>query len=476
MAGESLQSCPAFFNSSLENLNMSQKTERTQNFTSGPILIQLVRFSIPVLFALLLQATYGAVDLLIVGQFATSADVSAVATGSNIMLTLTGPISSFAMGITVLLGQQIGRGDGKRGGRTIGAGITLFAFLGLALTAVLVLLTPQICSLMHAPAEAFSRTVSYVRICGGGVLVILAYNLIGSIFRGIGDSRTPLAAVAIACVFNIAGDLFLVRYAGLGAAGAAIATVAAQALSVLISLILIRRHKLPFSFSWKLIRVDGRIWKSLTTLGLPLAVSDLLVGLSFMIIQAIVNSLGLIPSAGIGVAEKVCAFIMLVPSAFMQSVAAFTAQNVGAGRYDRATRALRYGILTSLAVGVFMGLFSFIRGDLLCSIFSKDPEVVLAGADYLKSYAIDCVLTPIFFVFIGYYNGLGQTRFVMIQGLVSAFGVRVPVSYLMSRVRPVSLFKIGLATPCSSLLQIVMSFLFMGHLKRKYPNAGKTPE
>ncbi len=450
--------------------HMKQKNGSAQNFTSGPILSQLIRFSIPVLFALLLQATYGAVDLLIVGQFASSADVSAVATGSNIMITLTGPISSFAMGITVLLGQQIGRGDGERGGKTIGGGITLFICLGFALTAVLVLLTPQVCTLMHSPKEAFDRTVSYVRICGGGVLVIIAYNLLGSIFRGIGDSRTPLVAVAIACVFNIAGDLFLVRNAGLGASGAAIATVAAQALSVVISLILIRRHELPFSFSWKLIHINGQIWKAITTLGLPLAVSDLLVGLSFMIIQAIVNSLGLIPSAGIGVAEKVCAFIMLVPSSFMQSVAAFTAQNVGARRYDRATKALRYGILASLAVGVFMGLLTFIRGDLLCAIFSKDPEVVLAGADYLKSYAIDCVLTPIFFVFIGYYNGLGQTRFVMLQGIISAFGVRVPVSYFMSRLRPVSLFKIGLATPCSSVLQIVMCLLFMAHLKRKYPD------
>ena len=193
-----------------------------------------------------------------------------------------------------------------------------------------------------------------------------------------------------------------------------------------------------------------------------------------MIIQAIVNSLGLIPSAGIGVAEKVCAFIMLVPSSFMQSVAAFTAQNVGAGRYDRATKALRYGILTSLSVGVFMGLLTYFRGDLLCAIFSKDPEVVLAGADYLKSYAIDCVLTPIFFVFIGYYNGLGQTRFVMLQGITSAFGVRVPVSYFMSRLRPVSLFKIGLATPCSSVLQIVMSLLFMAHLRKDRGNGAAT--
>ena len=301
-----------------------------------------------------------------------------------------------------------------------------------------------------------------------GVLIIVAYNLIGSIFRGIGDSKTPLVAVLIACILNIFGDLFLVAFCHLGAAGAAIATVAAQAVSVVISLLLIRRQTLPFDFGIKMIRADRDIWRRITTLGLPLAVSDLLVGISFMIIQAIVNSLGLVPSAGIGVAEKVCAFIMLVPSSFMQSMAAFTAQNLGAGKTKRALRAVYYGIAASLAAGVVIGVFTFFRGDLLCSIFSKDPEVILAGADYLRSYAIDCLFTAIFFVFIGYYNGLGLTRFVMAQGIISAFGVRVPVSYLMSKRVPVSLFHIGLATPCSSLLQIVMCIGCLIWLKKKH--------
>ena len=446
---------------------MNAHAQSTHNFTEGPILSKLIRFSGPVLFALLLQATYGAVDLLVVGQFASSADVSAVATGSNIMMTLTGPLSSFAMGITVLLGRQIGSGNGKQGGRTAGAGIALFTLLGLILTLVLAVFSEGITSLMHAPAEAFGQTASYVRICGCGILIIVFYNLIGSIFRGIGDSKTPLFAVSVACVFNILGDLFLVAVCHLGAAGAAIATVFAQAVSVLISLVLIRRQSLPFDFSIRMVRMNKKIWGQITTLGLPLAVSDLLVGLSFMIIQAIVNSLGLVPSAGIGVAEKVCAFIMLVPSSFMQSMAAFTAQNLGAGKTGRALKAVYYGIAASLTAGVLIGVFTFFRGDLLCGIFSKDPQVIAAGADYLRSYAIDCLFTAIFFVFIGYYNGLGLTRFVMIQGIVSAFGVRVPVSYLMSRRVPVSLFHIGLATPCSSLLQIIMCLVCLAWLKKK---------
>lgn len=448
---------------------MSTGIQESHDFTTGSILPKLIRFSVPVLFALLLQATYGAVDLMVVGQFASSADVSAVATGSNIMLTLTGPLSSFAMGITVLLGQQIGRGEGEKGGSIVGAGLTLFILLGSVLTFILAGFPDAITSAMHAPEAAFMQTSGYVRICGAGVLVIVAYNLIGSIFRGIGDSRTPLIAVLIACIFNIAGDLFLVAVCGLGARGAAIATVAAQGVSVLISLAFIRRQVLPFSFSRKMICADVAVWRRITVLGLPLAISDLLVGLSFMIIQAIVNSLGLVPSAGIGVAEKVCAFIMLVPSSFMQSMAALTAQNIGAGKGKRALQALRYGIGASLAAGAVIGVFSFFRGDLLCGIFSKDPQVILAGADYLRSYAIDCLFTAIFFVFIGYYNGLGLTRFVMLQGIISAFCVRVPVSWFMSRIRPVSLFYIGLATPCSSLLQIIMCLTCLAWLKRRKP-------
>ena len=463
MAGMCLQSVRSF----LLGDEMNSKAQDAHDFTTGSILPKLIRFSVPVLFALLLQATYGAVDLMVVGQFATSADVSAVATGSNIMMTLTGPLSSFAMGITVLLGQQIGSGDGRNGGRIIGAGITLFILLGSVLPAILVGFPDAIATAMHAPEAAFLQTSGYVRICGAGVLVIVAYNLIGSIFRGIGDSKTPLIAVLIACIFNVAGDLFLVAACGLGARGAAIATVAAQGISVLISLVLIRKQPLPFSFSRKMICVNTGIWRRITALGLPLAVSDLLVGLSFMIIQAIVNSLGLVPSAGIGIAEKVCAFIMLVPSSFMQSMAALSAQNIGAGKGKRALLALRYGISASLAAGAVIGVFSFFRGDLLCSIFSNDPEVILAGADYLKSYAIDCLFTAIFFVFIGYYNGLGLTRFVMLQGIISAFCVRVPVSWFMSRIRPVSLFYIGLATPCSSLLQIFMCFACLAWLKKR---------
>ena len=431
------------------------------NFTRGGILGPLVRFALPVLLALLLQSMYGAVDLMVVGRFGTSADVSAVSTGSQVMMTLTGLVSSFAMGATILLGQQIGEGNGKKGGETIGACIVLFGCIGLALTALAVPGAGALAAVMHAPAEAFDLTTAYVRICGAGTLVIIAYNLIGSVFRGIGDSATPLVTVAIACGCNIVGDLLLVAVLRMGTAGAALATVFAQGVSVAVSLLLMRRRQLPFQLKRAHIRFNGPVMGRIARLGLPIALQDLLVGVSFLIIQAIVNALGLIPSAGVGVAEKVCAFIMLVPAAFMQSMSAFVAQNRGAGKPERATRGLLYAVGVSFLCGAAMGYLSYFRGDLLTGIFARDPEVIAAGADYLRAYAIDCLLTCFLFCFIGYYNGMEQTGFVMLQGIFSAFCIRVPVSFFMSRRIPVSLFHIGLATPCSTIVQIVMCLLFL---------------
>lgn len=441
--------------------------ENSTTFTEGKIMKSLIVFAMPVLMALFLQAMYGAVDLLIVGKFATPSDVSAVSTGSQIMMTLTNLISSFAMGTTILLAQQIGCGERKKGGKTVGTAIVMFAVIAVVMTVVLVIFAGQISSIMNAPDEAFDKTVEYVRICGGGMLVIVTYNLIGCIFRGLGDSKTPLVTVAIACVFNIAGDLVLCAMFNMGAKGAAIATVFAQVVSVVVSLFIISKKKLPFELSIKDIKIDSNSLKKMVGLGAPIAIQDLLVSVSFLIILAIVNSIGVIASAGVGVAEKVCAFIMLISSAFMQSISAFVAQNYGAGKLDRAKKALHYGAVMSFVIGVCMFFISYFHGDVFAGIFSSDTDVIIAATNYLKAYAIDCMFTAVFFCYTGFYNGIGKTRFVMVQGIIGAFGVRVPVSYLMSLRSNATLFDIGLATPMSSILQLVLCLLYMVYLRKK---------
>ena len=444
--------------------------ERVQDLTKGRIFGPLIRFALPVLLALFLQTMYGAVDLLVVGQFGASADVSAVATGSMIMHAVTVVMTGLAMGLTVLVARKIGEGKKEGAGEIIGSGIWLFGVLALALSVIMVIAAPATARIMHAPVEAFDRTVSYITICSVGAVFIVAYNLVGSIFRGIGDSTMPLLTVAIACVLNIIGDLILVAGFQLGTAGAAIATVFAQAVSLALSIAVIRRRALPFTLQRTDIRPKGTYIRGILSLGIPIALQDLLVNISFLAITAIVNSLGLVASAGVGVAEKLCGFVMLVPSAYMQSMAAFVAQNMGAGKPARARRALLCGIASSLLAGIVMGYLTFFHGDLLAGLFAKEYDVIAAAAEYLKAYAIDCLLTSFLFCFMGYFNGTGDTVFVMVQGIVGAFGVRLPVSWLVSRQPAASLFHIGLATPASSLVQIILCgayFAYGLHIQKK---------
>ena len=441
--------------------------EKIKDFTEGKILPQLLSFAFPVLLALFLQAMYGAVDLLVVGQFAAAEDVSAVSTGSQIMHSITTVITGLAMGLTVLVGQRIGEKRPELAGAAIGNGICLFGAMAVALTIVMVFGSEVAATIMHAPEEAFSQTVDYIRICSAGTIFIVAYNLLGSIFRGIGDSKMPLITVAIACVINIVGDLFFVAGMQMGAAGAALATVLAQAVSVVLSLLIIRRRPLPFTFGLKDIRFGRNNIVKILGIGTPIALQEFLVGISFLVIIAIVNSMGVIASAGVGVAEKLCGFVMLVPSSFMQAMSAFVAQNMGARKPERAKKALFYGIGSSLLAGFVLFYVAFFHGDLLSAIFAKDLEVIAASADYLKAYAIDCLFTAFLFCFMGYFNGCEKTFFVMLQGIVGAFGVRIPVAWFMSKQAGVTLFRLGLATPCSTIVQIAFCVVYFGMQARK---------
>ncbi len=444
--------------------------KQTNNFTEGPILKPLLSFTLPVLLALFLQSMYGAADLMVVGYFGQPADVSAVSTGSQILHTLTSIITGLSMGATILLGQKLGQKRLEDAGQVLGSSIALFSVFTVFVTVIMLAIADPFAVVMQAPAEAFDQTVTYVRICSAGSVFIVAYNVLGALFRGIGDSKTPLLTVFIACVINILADIILVGPFQMGVAGAAVATVSAQAVSVLLSLLITGRKGLPFPFRRSYIRLAGGNIRRILTLGAPIALQDALVSVSFLAIIAITNSLGVIPSAGVGVAEKLVGFIMLVPSAYMQSLSAFVAQNIGAGKKDRAKKAMFYGMATSLCFGIVLFYLSFFHGDLLSGLFAQDNAVISASADYLKAYAIDTLFTSIMFCFCGYFNGCGNTTFVMFQGVAAAFAVRIPIAFFMSRIEPVRLFYVGLATPISTLFQILLFVGFYVYLERK----GKT--
>lgn len=438
-----------------------------QSLIQGNILKSLISFAFPVLLALFLQAMYGAADLIIVGQFADTFEQSGVSSGSQLFNTITMVITGLSMGVTVFVGDCIGGGKPEKAGRGIGTGIAIFAVLAIVVTALVIPFSDNLAAFMHAPAEAFTQTSSYVRICGIGAVFITAYNVIGAIFRGIGDSKTPLITVAIACVINIFGDLLLVAGFGMGAAGAAMATVSAQGISVVASLYFISKKDLPFTFSKKFIRFDPSCLKRILLVGVPIALQDMLVQFSFLFIQVVVNGMGVMESAAVGVAEKVCGFLMLVASAYMQAISAFVAQNNGAGKWERSRKALFYGIKTALIAGFIMGSVAFFAGNYLSAIFSNQGDVIAYAHDYLKAYAIDCLLTAVLFCFVGYFNGCGKTVFVMAQGVFGAFCVRIPAVYLMSQIEGASLFHIGLGTPISSMAQIVLCILAYRFYNRK---------
>jgi putative MATE family efflux protein len=426
------------------------------DFTQGSIPRKLLKFMIPILGSLILQAMYGAVDILIVGRFGTTAGLSGVSTGSNILNMVTFTITGLSMGITVLIGRYLGEKKEDRIGKVIGGAVCLFFILAIVLAIVMLVFARPITLLMQAPAEAVELTVMYVRICGGGIIFIIAYNVISSIFRGLGNSRLPLIFVAIACVVNIFGDLLLVAGFHLDTAGAAIATVAAQAVSVLLSLVIIRKQTLPFTMTKADICFNREI-NHFVRMGSPIAFQEIMTQISFLALCAFINRLGLEASSGYGVSNKIVNFIMLIPGALMQSMSSFVAQNVGAGNEKRARQAMFTGMKIGCSVGILITLLSLFAGDMLAGIFTADTAVVAKAAEYLRGFSMEAIVTSILFSFIGYYNGHGQTLFVMLQGLAQTFLVRLPMSYIMSIQPDASLTKIGLAAPSATLFGILLN-------------------
>lgn len=440
--------------------------ENKNDFTQGSIVSKLLRFMIPILGALILQAMYGAVDILVVGRFGTTAGISGVSTGSSIVNLIIFTITGLTMGVTVVMGQYMGEKKEEKVGLVVGGAIWLFFVLAFIIAAAMLIFARPLAVLMQAPKEALDLTVLYVRICGGGIFFIIAYNVISSIFRGIGDSNMPLVFVGIACVVNILGDLLFIAVFRWNVAGAALATVMAQAVSVVLSLVIIRKRKPPFAIKKEYIRFNPEI-KKFIRVGTPIAFQEILTQFSFLALCAFINRLGLDASSGYGVANKIVSFIMLLPGALMQSMASFVAQNVGARQEKRAKKAMVTGMLIGCSIGIFIAILSFTRGDLFAAIFSNDAEVIARAAEYLKGFAPEAVVTAILFSFIGYYNGHSKTLFVMLQGIAQTFIVRLPVSYYMSIRQDASLTMIGLAAPCATIFGIFINLLYFVKVNRE---------
>ena len=439
-----------------------------RDFTQGNILKKLVFFMLPILGALVLQAAYGAVDLLVVGRFGSTSGLSAVSTGSQVLNLVTFVVTQLAMGITVLIARYLGEKRQEQIGMVLGGAAVVFALISAGLFIVMVGLARPISVLMQAPEEAVNLTASYVRICGSGIFFIVAYNLLAAVFRGMGDSKSPLLFVLVACVVNIIGDLVLVAGLHLDAAGAAFATVFTQAVSVVFAVVILLKKDLPFNIRKQDFRLNAQCRRFLA-IGIPLALQEFLTQLSFLALCAFVNRLGLEASSGYGVACKIVNFAMLIPSALMQSMASFVAQNVGAGKFRRAKQAMFTGIGVGLVFGCLVFVLVLLKGDVMAGFFSSDEAVIQKGFAYLKGFAPETIATAILFSMVGYFNGNNKTVWVMAQGLIQTLLVRLPFAYVMSIQPNASLTKIGLAAPISTMVGIVLNVGFYVYLNHKDP-------
>ena len=451
---------------------MSDSKKPAMDFTTGNIFTKLLKFMMPILGALVLQTMYGAVDILVVGKFGTRESISAVSTGSGAINLVVFVLTGLAMGVTVLMGHYIGEGRSNRLSRVIGGAIFAFSVIAVVLTFVFLAGASLFATLLQAPAEAFDKTVLYIRICGGGIFFIIGYNLISSIFRGLGNAKLPFYFVSIACVVNIILDLLFVAGFKWDVAGAAVATVLAQAVSLFLSLLMCRKVELPFSLSFSDICYCGDV-KRFLLIGLPIAFQELLTQISFLCLLGFVNGMGsteairLASSSGYGVANKITAIVMLVPSALMQSMSSIIAQNVGAGKEKRAQKAMGYGMMLGGTIGIFMTAAAVFLGQPIASLFTDNVAYQIKAAEYLEGFALEAIITSILFSFIGYFNGHNKTFFVLLQGVAQSFLVRLPMAYVMSRMFTDSLVYVGAAAPTATVFGIIINLIYYFRFTKK---------
>lgn len=417
---------------------------------------RLVEFTWPFLLASFLQTFYGMADLLIIGAFGSTADVSAVSIGSQFMHMVTVVIIGLAVGVTVKIGSDLGRKEYQRISKLLSAAWQLFTFLCLIFMALLLVNTNGITSLLQTPVQAFKGCSLYLRICFAGLPFIMAYNVFSSIFRGLGDSKSPMILVGIAALINIVLDLVFIGSLHLSVMGAALATIIAQAFSSLAALVWLKRKKWGFDLSFGWNKPDFTLMKELLFLGGPVALQDGSIQISFLIITMIANSRGLIFATAVGVSEKFISFLFLVPSSFLSSLSAFTAQNMGAGKIQRADRALKAALIICCSYASICMVLCWLIPEFFISWFSKDPAVIQAGAQYLTSYGTDTLFASIHFCFSGYFVGRQKPLISFIHNILSAFCIRIPGAWLTSRLFPDTLMPMGAAIVCGSLVSALI--------------------
>lgn len=438
-----------------------------RDLTSGCVFRNVIYFSLPYFLSYFLQTLYGMADLFIVGQFDGVASTTAVSIGSQVMHMLTVMIVGLAMGATVSIGQSIGAGDKKRASVFVGNTVTLFMGISLVLAVLLLFFVKPIISVMSTPAEAVSGTAAYLTICFIGIPFITAYNVISSIFRGLGDSKSPMYFIAVACVVNILLDYLFIGFFHLGASGAALGTTLSQAFSVLFALTAIKRRQTGLSLSGDCFRPQKKTLGKILNIGIPVALQDGFIQIAFIIITIIANRRGLNAAAAVGIVEKIISFLFLVPSSLLSAVSALSAQNLGADNRKRARAYLYDAIKTAVFFGLSVSLLIQVMAPRFVGLFTSDEAVIASGGPYLKGYIFDTIFAGIHFSFSGYFCAAKKSIYSFLHNLIAIVLVRIPFVYLASRAFSDSLFPMGLVTASGSLLSVLICCFLFRHLERE---------
>ena len=438
-----------------------------RNLTTGSVFRNVVSFSLPYLLSYFLQTLSGMADLFIIGQFEGVEATTAVSVGSQVMHMLTVMLVGLAMGTTVAIGQAVGRQDKARISGAIGNTVTLFVIVAAGLTALLLLLIHPIVGVMSTPTEAVEGTTQYLRICFLGIPFITAYNVISAIFRGMGDSRSPMCFVAIACAANIILDYVFIGGLHLGPAGAALGTTVAQAISVAVSLFAMLRKNTGISMRRSDLRPRKSVMGQLIRVGLPIMAQDGLIQVSFLIITIIANRRGLTDAAAVGIVEKIISFLFLVPSSMLSTVSALGAQNIGAGKPERARETLKYAIMIAFGFGVIIAIAVQFVAEPVVGLFTSDTAAAAAGGAYMRGYILDCMFAGMHFSFSGYFCAIGRSELSFLHNILAIILIRVPGAYFTSVWFPTTLLPMGLATAAGSLLSVIICLVAYCLLRRK---------
>ena len=422
-----------------------------KDLTKGSALKNIITFSLPFLLSNFLQTFYGMADLFIVGRYNGAASLTGVSIGSQVMHMLTVMIVGLAMGATVLIGRYVGERKEQEKRTVIGNTIIIFLMISVLLMAVLLIFITPIITVMFTPAEAVRETRLYLRICFTGIHFIVSYNVLISVFRGLGDSKSPMYFVAAACVLNILLDYLFIGYFDMHAAGAAFGTVFSQAASVLIALTAIVKKKLIIVTRGNF-HLDRPVVSNIFKIGFPICIA---------------NSRGVNIAAAVGVVEKIIGFFFLVPSSMLSAISAICSQCIGSRQHERASETLRYGCLIAVGFGIFFTVICQFVSESLLSLFTSEEIVIMYGSQYLKSYVVDCIFAAVAFGFSGYFTAYGYSMISFVHNVISIIVVRIPGAYLMSKLYPDNLFPMGFASPLGSLLSAVICVNVYIYLKRR---------